>query len=94
MAVPRKMRGLTLVVVLLFGLGTVLIVSAIETDPTTGKSRSVTGTIADVWNNSLDFGQGIVDPITHQHGVFSTNPTLTYQQATTQHYLNLSQHSV
>jgi hypothetical protein len=50
-------QGLTLVVVLLFGLGSVLVMSAIETDPATGKSVSVLQTIANVWNNQLDFSQ-------------------------------------
>ncbi len=48
---------MTLVVVLLFGLGSVLILSAIETDPATGKSVSVLLTIANVWNNKLDVSQ-------------------------------------
>lgn len=48
---------MTLVVVLLFGLGTVLILSAIETDPKTGKSVSVIQVIQDVWNNKVDFSQ-------------------------------------
>lgn len=48
---------MTLVVVLLFGFGALLVISAIETDPTTGKSVSVLQTIGDVWNNRVDFSQ-------------------------------------
>ncbi len=48
---------MTLIVVLLWGLGAVLVISAIETDPKTGKSVSVLQTISDVWNNRLDFSQ-------------------------------------
>lgn len=53
---------MTLVVVLLFGLGSVLVISAIETDPTTGKSVSVLQTIQDVWNNKVDFSQPATTP--------------------------------
>ena len=48
---------MTLLVVLLLGLGGVLVVSAIETDPGTGKSVSIMGTLGDIWNNTLDFSQ-------------------------------------
>lgn len=48
---------MTLVVVLLLGLGAVLVVSAIETDPTTGKSVSVIQTAQDIWANNVNFAQ-------------------------------------
>ena len=48
---------MTLVVVLLLGLGSVLFISAIETDPTTGKSVSVIATIQQIWNNDVNFSQ-------------------------------------
>jgi hypothetical protein len=48
---------MTLVVVLLLGLAAVLIVSAIETDPTTMKSVSVLGTIQQIWTDQVDFSQ-------------------------------------
>ena len=48
---------MTLVVVLLLGLGSVLFISAIETDPTTGKSVSVIATIQQIWSDQVDFGQ-------------------------------------
>lgn len=48
---------MTLLVVLMFGFGAVLIISAIETDPKTGKSVSITQTINDIWNNTVDFSQ-------------------------------------
>lgn len=48
---------MTLLVVLMLGLGAVLIVSAFETDPGTGHSVPVLQTIADVWNNTVDFSQ-------------------------------------
>ena len=48
---------MTLVVVLMFGLGFVLIASAIETDPKTGKSVSITQTVSDIWNDNVDFSQ-------------------------------------
>lgn len=48
---------MTLVVVLMFGLGGVLIASAVETDPKTGKSVSITQTISDIWNDKVDFSQ-------------------------------------
>jgi hypothetical protein len=58
----------TLVVVLLFGLGSVLIISAIQTDPATGKSTSVLATIQDVWNNKLDFTQPTSAPAANGGG--------------------------
>lgn len=80
---------MTLVVVLLFGLGTVLIISAIETDPKTGKSVSVLQTIQDVWNNKVDFSQGGPPA---QGGGGSTGPFLattpSYTNASIQNYLN------
>lgn len=51
---------MTLVVVLLLGAGFVLIISAIETDPTTGRSVSVTKTISDIWNDRVSFQQPAV----------------------------------
>lgn len=37
----------------MLGTGIVLIVSAIETDPKTGKSVSILQTVSDIWNNNL-----------------------------------------
>ena len=48
---------MTLVVVLLLGLGSVLVISAIETDPTTKKSISVMTTIQQLWDNNVNFSQ-------------------------------------
>lgn len=58
---------MTLLIVLMFGLGTVLIVSAIETDPATGNSISVLQTMQDVWNNDLPStgGSGTQTPPGH-----------------------------
>lgn len=48
---------MTLLVVLMLGAGVVLIVSSIQTDPTTGKSVSVLQTISNIWNNKLTGSQ-------------------------------------
>lgn len=48
---------MTLLVVLMLGAGFVLIISAIETDPSTGKSISVLKTIGDIWNDRVSFQQ-------------------------------------
>src|SRR5215471_2354771 len=49
---------MTLLVVLMWGFGTVLIISAMETDPATGHSVSVLQTIQDIWQNKLSFPSG------------------------------------
>lgn len=92
---------MTLVVVLMFGLGSVLVISAIETDPTTGKSVSVVQTIQDVWNNRVDFSQPSTSAATNgggSAGTFVYNPPspststlLTYQNAVTADYLKTRQ---
>lgn len=66
---------MTLVVVLLLGLGAVLIVSAIETDPTTGKSVSVVKTIAEIWNDQVDFSQPAGPPAQSGNNGGGTVPT-------------------
>lgn len=48
---------MTLLVVLMWGAGAILIVSAIETDPSTGQSVSVLQTVSDIWNDKVDFHQ-------------------------------------
>lgn len=48
---------MTTVVILMMGFGAILIISAIETDPTTGADVSVLQTFRDVWDNRLDFSQ-------------------------------------
>ena len=83
---------MTLVVVLWFGLGVVLIVSAIETDPATGKSVSVLKTISDIWNDRVDFTQPATPGAASANGGRLTTtaaPTspLTFQQASTANFL-------
>lgn len=80
---------MTLIVVLLFGLGSVLIVSAIETDPKTGKSVSVLQTIADVWNNRVDFSQPAASGGGGSSGGFlaQRQSASTYQNAAVADYL-------
>ena len=88
---------MTLVVVLLFGFGALLVISSIETDPTTGKSVSVLQTIGDVWNNRVDFSQPSAEGGGGSAGSFAYQPpspsttTLaanqTYQQAVVASYL-------
>lgn len=53
---------MTTVVILMIGFGAILIISAIETDPATGKDVSVTQTFRDVWDNQLDFSQPTPPP--------------------------------
>ena len=48
---------MTTVVILILGFGAILIISALETDPSTGNSVSVLQTISDVWNNKVSFAQ-------------------------------------
>jgi hypothetical protein len=48
---------MTTVVILLLGLGSVLIVSAIESNPD-GSDVSVIQTVKDVWDDTLNFQQG------------------------------------
>lgn len=105
-AIPARARGLismTLVVVLLLGLGAVLIVSAIETDPTTGKSVSVLQTVQQIWNDQIDFGQPAGPPAQNgagsAGGFSSTIPAtgangavpLSYQTAATLAYVQQHQ---
>ena len=83
---------MTLVVVLLLGLGSVLFISAIETDPTTGKSVSVIATIQQIWNNDVNFSQpagpGGGGGGTAKTYMAATVPaTLTYQQALVQSHM-------
>ena len=53
---------MTTVVILMIGFGAILIISAIETDPTTGKSVNVLQTMVDVWQDNLDFSQPTPPP--------------------------------
>ena len=48
---------MTLVVVLMLGLGVALVVSSIETDPATGRSVSLVQTFQDIWNDKVNFSQ-------------------------------------
>lgn len=88
---------MTLVALLLFGLGAVLIMSAIETDKTTGKSVSVLQTIVGVWNDKLDFsqpGQTGGTAATYVPPSPSTTTLLaapSYQNAATLNYLQTRQ---
>ncbi len=78
---------MTLIVVLLWGLGAVLIISAIETDPKTGKSVSVLQTISDVWNNRLDFSQPAAAGGGGSAGGFMAQQQSSYQNAAIASYL-------
>lgn len=49
---------MTTIVILLLGLGAVLLISSLETDPATGQSVSVLNTISDIWNDRVNFSQG------------------------------------
>ena len=79
---------MTLVVVLLLGLGSVLFISAIETDPTTGKSVSVPQTVQQLWNSQVNFSQP-PGPSSSGGGGGKTYlaDTLTYQQALVQSHM-------
>lgn len=54
---------MTLFVVLLFGLGTVLIVSGYETDPATGKSVSIWNTVQLIWAGEITFAEAPPLPV-------------------------------
>lgn len=64
---------MTLLVVLLYGLGAVLVASAIETDHKTGRSVSITQTVQDIWNDTLDFSQ----PASNSSSGTSSNTSTT-----------------
>lgn len=40
---------MTTVIILMYGAGAILIISAISTDPTTGNSPSIIGTLLEIW---------------------------------------------
>lgn len=91
---------MTLVAILLFGLGAVLVMSAIETDKTTGKSVSVLQTISDVWNDRLDFSQPgqtggsaatYVTASPSTSTLLAAQPAQSYQNAATLNYLQTRQ---
>ena len=77
-------------VVLLLGLGSVLVISAIETDPTTGKSISVIATIQQIWDNNINFSQpagpGGGGGTAKTYMAADVPATLTYQQALVQSF--------
>lgn len=76
---------MTLVVVLLFGLGSVLIISAIQTDPATGKSTSVIQTAQAIWADKVNFSQPATPPATNGGG--SAGPIALQGNASTAAFL-------
>lgn len=48
---------MTTVVILMIGFGAVLIISSLETDPTTGQPVSIVQTVQDIWNDDVNFSQ-------------------------------------
>lgn len=52
---------MTLIAVLCFGLGAILMMSSVASNPD-GSDLSVTQTVVNVWNNDINFTQGNTPP--------------------------------